>query len=120
MLSFIVLRKKIRISKNRYRQVRLPKNRKLESAKKIAISASLGQMHIFRFLQKYLIEFNPRLWLGNSKTFTELPLNHSCCVFRFIVLLEGEPSAQSEVLNALDWVFIKAQYIIVYSSISIF
>ena len=27
---------------------------------------------------------------------------------RVIVLLEGEPSAQSEVLNALDWVFIKA------------
>ncbi len=29
-------------------------------------------------------------------------------MFRFIVMLEGEPSAQSEVLNALDWVFIKA------------
>ncbi len=29
-------------------------------------------------------------------------------MFRFIVLLEGEPSTQSEVLNALDWVFIKA------------
>ncbi len=67
-----------------------------------------GQMHIFRFLQKYLTGFNPRLWLGHSRTFTELPLSHSCCVFRFIVLLEGEPSAQSEVLNALDWVFIKA------------
>ncbi len=65
-------------------------------------------MHIFRFLQKYLTGFNPRLWLGHSRTFTELPLSHSCCVFRFIVLLEGEPSAQSEVLNALDWVFIKA------------
>ncbi len=31
---------------------------------------------------------------------------HSCCVFRLIVPLEGEPSVQSEVLNALDWVFI--------------
>ncbi len=69
-----------------------------------------GQMHIFRFLQKYLTGFNPRLWLGHSRTFTELLLSHSCCVFRFIVMLEGEPSAQSEVLNALNWVFIKAQY----------
>ncbi len=67
-----------------------------------------GQTHIFRFLQKYLIGFNPRLWLGHSRTFTELLLSHSCCVLRFIVLLEGEPSAQSVVLNALDWVFIKA------------
>ncbi len=68
-----------------------------------------GQMHIFRFLQKYLTGFNPRLWLGHSMTFTELPLSHSCGVlFRLIVLLEGEPSAQSEVLNALEWVFIKA------------
>ncbi len=66
-----------------------------------------GQMHIFRFLQKYLIGFNPRLWLGHSRTFTELSINHSCCVFRVIVLLEGEASAQSEDLNALDWVFIK-------------
>ncbi len=65
-------------------------------------------MHIFRFLQKYLIGFKLRLWLGHSRTFTELSISHSCCVFRSIVLLEGEPSAQSEVLNALDWVFIKA------------
>ncbi len=65
-----------------------------------------GQMHNFRFLQKYMTGFNPRLWPGHSRTFTELPLSHSCCVFRSIVLLEGEPSAQSEVLNALDWVFI--------------
>ncbi len=67
-----------------------------------------GQTHIFRFLQKYLIGFKLRLRLGHSRTFTELLLSHSCCVFRFIVLLEGEHSAQSEVLNALDWVFIKA------------
>ncbi len=38
----------------------------------------------------------------------ELYISHSWCVLRVIVLLEGEPSAQSEVLNALDWVFIKA------------
>ncbi len=67
-----------------------------------------GQMHIFRFLQKYLIGFKLRLWLGHSRTFTELSISHSCCVLRVIVLLEGEPSVQFEVLNALDWVFIKA------------
>ncbi len=68
----------------------------------------LGQTHIFRFLQKYLIRLKPRLWLGHSKTFTELSISHSCSVLRDIYLLEGEPSAQFEVLNALDWVFIKA------------
>ncbi len=67
-----------------------------------------GQMHMFRFLQKYLISFKPRLWLGHSRTFTELSISYCCCVFRVIVLLEGEPSTQSEVLNALDWVFMKA------------
>ncbi len=66
------------------------------------------QTHIFRFLQKYLTGFNPRLWLGHSRTSTELSISHSCCVLWVIDLLEGEPSAQSEVLNALDWVFIKA------------
>ncbi len=71
------------------------------------MSGWMGQMHIFRFLQKYLIGFNPRLWLGHSRTFTELSISHSCCVFRFIVLLEGEPSAQFEVLNSLDMLFIK-------------
>ncbi len=71
-----------------------------------------GQMHIFRFLQKYLIRLKSRLWLGHSNTFPLLSLSHSCCVFRFIVLLEGKPSAQSKVLNALDWIFIKAISII--------
>ncbi len=59
-----------------------------------------GQTHIFRFLQKYLIGFKSRLWLGHSKTFTQ-----HCCVLRVTVLLEGKHSAQSEVLNTLDWVF---------------
>ncbi len=72
-----------------------------------ALSGRMGQMHIFRFLQKYLIGFKSRLWLGHSRTFTELCISHSCCMLRVIVLLEGE-SARSEVLNALDWVFIKA------------
>ncbi len=58
----------------------------------------------------YLIGFKHRLRLGHSRTFTELSISHSCCV-RVIVLLAGEPSAQSEILNALDWVFIKAIYI---------
>ncbi len=44
-----------------------------------------GQTHIFRFLQKYLIGFNPRLWLGHSRTFTALSISHSCCVFVVIV-----------------------------------
>ncbi len=65
-----------------------------------------GQTHIFRFLQKYLIGFKSRLC--HSRTFTALAISHSCCVFRSIVLLEGKPSAQSEVLNDPDWVFIKA------------
>ncbi len=68
----------------------------------------VGWEQIFRFLQKYLIGFKLSLWLGHSKTFTELSISHSCCVFRVIVLLEDKPSAQSVGLNALDWVFIKA------------
>ncbi len=67
-----------------------------------------GLTDIFRFLQKCLIGSKPKLLLGHSRTFTELFISHSCCVLWVIVLLEGEPSAQSEVLNALDWVFIKA------------
>ncbi len=51
--------------------------------------------------------FKTRLWLGHSRTFTELSISYSCCVFRSIVLLEGEPSAQSKDLKALDCVFIK-------------
>ncbi len=43
-----------------------------------------------------------------SRTFTELSISHSCRVLMVIVLLELEPSAQSEVLNAMDWVLIKA------------
>ncbi len=39
-----------------------------------------GQKHIFRFLQKYLIGFKLMLWLGHSRTFTELSISHSCCV----------------------------------------
>ncbi len=63
-----------------------------------------GQTHIFRFLQICLIGVKPRMGLGHSRTFTDLSISHSCCVLRVIVLLKGKPSAQSEVLNALDWV----------------
>ncbi len=66
------------------------------------------QTHTFRFLQKYLIGFNLRLCLGHSRTFTALCVSNSCCVFRVIVQQEGKSSAQSEVLNTLDWVFINA------------
>ncbi len=35
-------------------------------------------------------------------------ISHFCGVFlRVTVLLEGEASAQSEIRNALEWVFIK-------------
>ncbi len=53
-----------------------------------------GQTHIFRFFQIYLIGFKLRLWLGHSRTFTELSISHSCWVFRSIVLFEGKPSAR--------------------------
>ncbi len=47
----------------------------------------------FGFLQKYLIGFKLRLWLGYSRIFTALCRSHYCCVLRVIVLLEGKPSA---------------------------
>ncbi len=37
----------------------------------------MGQIHVFRFLQIYLIGFKSRLWLGHSKTFTALCISHS-------------------------------------------
>ncbi len=53
-----------------------------------------GQTHIFRFLQKYLIGFKLRLWLGHSWTLSELSISNSCWLFRSIVLFEGKPSAR--------------------------
>ena len=42
------------------------------------------------------------------------PLLHCLgCVLRFIVLLEGEPSPQSEVLSALDLGFIRDLYVLI-------
>ncbi len=87
----------------------MPKIDLLFLASPLHLSSSVrldGGRRIFRFLQKYLIGFKLRLWLGHSRTFTALYLNHYCCVLCWVtVLLEGKPSAQSEVL---DWVFIKA------------
>ncbi len=75
----------------------------------LKVSYWMGADAHFQFLQKYLTGFNPRLWLGHSKTFTDLCISHSCCVFRSIV---GRWTfCLSEVLNALDWVFIKAIFL---------
>ncbi len=59
--------------------------------------------------------FSRHIWLGSSpccgwatQRHSQCCISHSCCVLRVIVLLEGKHSAQSEVLNTLDWVFIKA------------
>ena len=54
----------------------------------------------FRSLQRYSLGSIQ----GDSMTFKEMSLSHSC-VLSVIVLLEGEPSAQSEVLSALDQFF---------------
>ncbi len=67
-----------------------------------------GQTLIFRFLQKYYIGFKLRLWLGHSRTFTELWIRHSCCVFKSIVPLEGKSSARLRFWMLWIWVFIKA------------
>ncbi len=53
------------------------------------------QRHIFRFLQKYLIAFKPKL--GHSRT---------CTLAACLGSLSIVPSNQSEILNALDWVFV--------------
>ncbi len=58
--------------------------------------------------------FSRNIWLGSSPGCGWATQGHSqncllaiLTVFRSIVLLEGEHSAQPEVLNALNWVFIK-------------
>ena len=45
---------------------------------------------------------------GHSETSVQKPLLHCLgCVLRVVVLLEGEPSPQSEVLSPLEQAFIK-------------
>ncbi len=58
--------------------------------------------------------FSRHIWLGWSpgcgwatQRHSQRCISHSCCVLRVTVLLVGKRSAQSEVLNTLDWVFIK-------------
>ena len=53
--------------------------------------------------------FKSGLWLGHSWTFrdSKLLLLFLGCVLRVVVLLEGEPSPQPEVLRILEQVFIK-------------
>ena len=56
-------------------------------------------------LQRCWTGFWSGLWLDHTRTFTELFLSNSCvvlAVLRLTVLLEDEPSVQSEVLNTLD------------------
>ncbi len=72
-----------------------------------ALSCWIGQTHIFRFLQIF-DWVQAQVLSGPLKDITVLCISYSYCVLRVIVLLEGEPSAQSEVLNALDWFFMKA------------
>ncbi len=63
---------------------------------------------IFRSLQRCSIGFKSGLWLGHSWTVTELLWSaHFSCALRVIVLLEGNPSAQSEVLSTLEKVFVQ-------------
>ncbi len=65
---------------------------------------------IFRSLQRCSIGFKSGLWLGHSRTVTELLWSHSfviLAVLRVIVFLEGKPSAQSEVLSTLEKVFVQ-------------
>ena len=44
---------------------------------------------------------------ANQRLVPKPPLHCLDCVLRIVVLLEGEPSLQSEVLSALEQVFIK-------------
>ncbi len=66
---------------------------------------------IFRSLQRCSIGFKSGLWLGHSRTVTEVVvkplLRYFSCVLRVIILLEGKPSAQSEVLSTLEKVFVQ-------------
>ncbi len=65
---------------------------------------------IFRSLQRCSIGFKSGLWLGHSRSHGVVVkplLRYFSCVLRVIVLLEGKPSAQSEVLSTLEKVFVQ-------------
>ena len=53
------------------------------------------------------IQFSALAGLLRDRVILKLLLHHLDCVFRIIVLLEGEPLAESEVLSTLDQVFMK-------------
>ncbi len=52
-----------------------------------------GRLTFSGFSRVICLGSSPRLWLGHSRTFTELSISHSCCVLRVTVLLESKPSA---------------------------
>lgn len=53
-------------------------------------------LNTFRSLQTYLIGFRSELWL-------QVGLSAVTAVLRVIILLGGEPSAQSQLLKGPDW-----------------
>ena len=75
---------------------------------------------IFRSLQRCSIGFKSGLWLGHSRTFRyfSLPLLHRLgCVLRVVVLLDGKPSPQSEVLRTLEQIYQGSLYALLHSSL---
>ena len=71
----------------------------------------MGSVAAQLFLQRCSIRFKSGLWLGHLKDIQRLvpkPLLRCLgSVFNVVVLLEGEPLLQSEVLSALEQVLIK-------------
>ena len=81
---------------------------------RVVLGMTLQAWHTCIYIQVSPEIFNPvqfRALTGPLKDIQRLvpkPLLHYLgCVLRVIVLLEGEPSPQSEVLSALEQVFIK-------------
>ncbi len=74
----------------------------------LALSGWMRADAHFQVSPKMFDEFKSRFWLGHSRTFKELTISHSCCVLGVIVMLKGKASGQSEFLNALVCVLIKA------------
>ena len=69
----------------------------------------LSDAQLFSATFRCSMGFKSGFWpLKDIQRLVLKPLLHCPgCVLRVIVLLEGEPSPQSEVLSALDHVFIK-------------
>ena len=78
-----------------------------------ALSGWMGRVtaHLFSVLSRDVDRVQVRALAGPLKDIQRLvpqPLLHCLgCVLRVVVLLEGEPSPQYEVLSALEQVFIK-------------